>query len=85
MKKLPLKFYDRDDVAIIARELLGCIIVTNIDGHKTTGRIVETEAYLAITDKASHSFGGRRTQKMNICIAWRVPLIFISVMACTRC
>ncbi len=63
MKKLSSEFYDRDDVVKIARELLGCIIVTYIDGHKTSGRIVETEAYLAITDKASHSFGGRRTPK----------------------
>jgi DNA-3-methyladenine glycosylase len=63
MKKLSFRFYDRNDVVKIARELLGCIIVTIIDGQKTSGRIVETEAYLAITDKASHSFGGRRTPK----------------------
>ncbi len=63
MKLLPLDFYDRDDVVSIARELLGKIVVTNIDGKITSGRIVETEAYKAITDKASHSFAGRRTPK----------------------
>ena len=28
-----------------------------------SGRIVETEAYLGIPDRAAHSFGGRRTQR----------------------
>ena len=63
MKKLPLKFYKRKDVVAIARELLGKIVVTNLDGVITFGRIVETEAYVAHIDKASHSFSGRRTAK----------------------
>jgi DNA-3-methyladenine glycosylase len=63
MKKVPLSFYDRKDVVKIAEELLGKIIVTKIDGFRTSGRIVETEAYVGISDKASHSFSGRRTAK----------------------
>jgi DNA-3-methyladenine glycosylase len=63
MKKVPLSFYNRKDVVKIAKELLGKIIVTNIDGLITSGRIVETEAYVGISDKASHSFSGRRTAK----------------------
>jgi DNA-3-methyladenine glycosylase len=63
MKKVPLSFYNRKDVVKIAEELLGKIIVTNIDGLFTSGRIVETEAYVGISDKASHSFSGRRTAK----------------------
>lgn len=63
MKKLPLSFYSRTDVVSIAEELLGKIVVTHIDGVKTSGRIVETEAYVAFVDKASHSFKGRRTAK----------------------
>lgn len=63
MKKVPLSFYNRNDVVIIARELLGKIIVTNFEEKITSGRIVETEAYIGITDKASHSFGGRRTAR----------------------
>ena len=47
----------------IAKELLGKIIVTNFDSFITSGRIVETEAYVGITDKASHSFGNRRTAR----------------------
>lgn len=63
MKKLPLSFYSRKDVVLIAKELLGKIVSTNIDGLVTSGRIVETEAYVAITDKASHSYNGRRTAR----------------------
>ena len=61
MKKLPLNFYERKDVVRIAKDLLGKILVTNFDGCITSGRIVETEAYVAHTDKASHSFAGKRT------------------------
>ena len=63
MRKLPLDFYRRKDVVSIARELLGKIIVTRFDGKVTSGRIVESEAYVALTDKASHSFAGRRTSR----------------------
>jgi DNA-3-methyladenine glycosylase len=63
MKKIPLSFYDRDDVVQIAKELLGKIIVTNFEGQITSARIVETEAYIGITDKASHSYGHRRTAR----------------------
>ncbi|MBA2249594.1 MAG: DNA-3-methyladenine glycosylase [Chitinophagaceae bacterium] len=63
LKKLPLHFYDRKDVVHIARELIGKIIVTKFGGIITSGRIAETEAYIALTDKASHSFGGRRTSR----------------------
>mgnify|MGYP000442147270 CR=1 FL=1 len=63
MKKLPLNFYKRKDVVAVARQLLGKIVITKFDGIITSGRIVETEAYVAHIDKASHSFGGRRTAK----------------------
>ncbi|MEO6637079.1 MAG: DNA-3-methyladenine glycosylase [Ginsengibacter sp.] len=63
MRKLPLSFYQRKDVLQISKELLGKIIVTNFDNELTSGRIVETEAYVGIVDKASHSFGGKRTAR----------------------
>ncbi len=63
MRKLALDFYSRKDVISIARELLGKIVVTNFEGKVTSGRIVEAEAYIALTDKASHSFAGRRTTR----------------------
>jgi len=66
MKKLPGSFYQRTDVLIIAKELLGKIIVTKWNGVITMGRIVECEAYNGVIDKASHAFGGRRTNRTEV-------------------
>ena len=62
-RKLGIGFYDRKDVLKIARELLGKILVTRLDGIRSSGRIVETEAYAGVNDRASHAFGGRRTTR----------------------
>ncbi len=64
--KLTLHFYDRKNVVQIAKELLGKILVTKFDGVITAGRIVETEAYNGIIDKASHAYGGRRTNRTEV-------------------
>ena len=66
MKKLPLDFYRRDNILIVAKELLGKVLVTRWNGVTTAGRIVEVEAYNGIIDKASHAFGGRRTDRTEI-------------------
>ena len=63
MKKLGIQFYDREDVVAIAKELIGKIIITKFDRVTCSGRIVETEAYIGITDRASHSFSGKRTTR----------------------
>jgi DNA-3-methyladenine glycosylase len=63
MKKLPASFYHRTNVVTIAKELLGKLLVTTFNGELTAGRIVETEAYNGVVDKASHSYGGRRTNR----------------------
>jgi len=63
---LPRDFYTRSDVVLIARELLGKLLVTRIDGFITSGRITETEAYEGITDRASHAFDERRTPRTEI-------------------
>jgi DNA-3-methyladenine glycosylase len=65
-QKLPSSFYMRTNVVAIARELLGKILVSHFDGVLTAGRIVETEAYNGIVDKASHAFGGRRTSRTEV-------------------
>ncbi len=59
VKKLPVSFYLRNSVVQIAKDLIGKILVTNWDGEKTSGRIVETEAYEGEIDKASHASKGR--------------------------
>ncbi len=63
MSKLPVDFYQREDVITISRELLGKVLCTNVDGKLTTGIIVETEAYAGVTDRASHAYGGRQTRR----------------------
>jgi len=54
---LPIDFYNRH-VADVARELIGKRLCRRSRSGLTTGRIVETEAYLANDDSASHSFKG---------------------------
>ncbi len=66
MEKITDAFYQREDVLKISRELLGKLLVTNFNGLLTSGRIVETEAYNGINDKASHAFGGRRTRRTEV-------------------
>lgn len=63
---LSADFYKRDDVVQVAKELLGKLLVTNIDGVITSGIITETEAYAGINDKASHAYGGRRTDRTKV-------------------
>ncbi len=66
IKKLPQTFYSRPDVLQISKELLGKFIVSNFNGERTAGMIVETEAYAGETDKASHAYNGRKTQRTQI-------------------
>ena len=63
MSKLLVEFYQREDVLLISRELLGKVLCTNFHDKLTSGIIVETEAYAGVTDKASHAYGGRRTKR----------------------
>ncbi|MCB9171072.1 MAG: DNA-3-methyladenine glycosylase [Flavobacteriales bacterium] len=67
--KLDRRFYERDDVVRIARELLGKVLHTRFEGVHTSGIITETEAYAGISDRASHAFGGRRTARTEVMYA----------------
>jgi DNA-3-methyladenine glycosylase len=52
------------DTAVIARSLLGAVLVRTLaDGTRLSGRIIETEAYLGVQDRASHSYNARRTPR----------------------
>lgn len=62
-KKLSSSFYLRSDVTEVARDLLGKILVTSFDGHRSAGRITEVEAYAGKDDRACHAYGGKRTPR----------------------
>jgi DNA-3-methyladenine glycosylase len=51
---LPRVFYLRA-APVVARDLLGCLLVSRRRRTVTAGRIVETEAYLGPEDAASHA------------------------------
>lgn len=64
--RIERKFYMRDAVTV-GKDILGKIIVKKTaDGRIMSGRITEVEAYMGITDKASHSYGGRRTKRTEV-------------------
>lgn len=65
-QRLPRPWYLHDDVVQMARALLGKYLVTQFEGQRTAGRIVETEAYRGPDDKASHAYGGRRTPRTEV-------------------
>jgi DNA-3-methyladenine glycosylase len=69
VKKLKASYYQRSDVVEIARDLLGKLVITNWEGRLTAGRIVETEAYRGVTDRASHAYGARRTARTEVMYA----------------
>lgn len=66
MRKLPLSWFEHDDVVQLARLLLGKIIRTEWDGVVTSARIVETEAYAGVNDRASHAYGSRNTARTAV-------------------
>ena len=62
--KLPREFYTRPNVLEVARDLLGKKLVVPVrGGRRVSGIIVETEAYRGPEDRASHAYGGRRTNR----------------------
>lgn len=61
--KIDPAYYLNQDVLFLAKDLLGKVLFTKIDGELTAGIIVETEAYFGVQDKASHAYGGRRTNR----------------------
>lgn len=64
-RRLPLSFYLRPAI-VVARDLIGRVLVHRVDGTRLAGRIVETEAYQGARDRASHASRGRtrRTEPM---------------------
>lgn len=63
--KLEPEYYLNQDAVFLAKDLLGKVLYTKINNEITAGIIVETEAYFGIKDKASHAYGGRRTNRTD--------------------
>lgn len=61
--KLKRDFYERENVVEIARDLVGKVLYSAIDGVVTAGKIVEVEAYAGRDDKACHANAGLRTTR----------------------
>ncbi|MBR5445700.1 MAG: DNA-3-methyladenine glycosylase [Clostridia bacterium] len=59
---LPRSFYTVDGCTL-AERCLGKLLVLETAEGRMTGLITETEAYMGITDRASHAYGGRRTAR----------------------
>lgn len=59
------EFYNRSALDV-AQDLLGKVLVREVDGKVLKGKIVETEAYIGEIDKACHAYNGRRTKRTEI-------------------
>lgn len=65
MKRLPREFYI-DDPEIVAKNLLGKYIVREYDKKRLIGKIVETECYKSMGDKAAHMNNNKVTERTKI-------------------
>ncbi len=64
-RTLPREFYLRD-AREVARDLLGKELVRESAEGVTSGIIVETEAYMGVSDRASHAFGGKLSRRTAV-------------------
>ena len=62
---LPRDFFTRGGIAL-ARDLLGKTLVKRTEDGELSAVITETEAYMGVTDRASHAYGGRKTERTRV-------------------
>lgn len=61
-KRLPREFF-MTDALVLSQALLGKIMVHRTPYGTVRGIITETEAYMGVEDKGSHTYMGRRTER----------------------
>lgn len=61
-KRLGRDFFSRDGITV-AKELLGKILVHEMEAGTVRGIITEVESYMGEEDKGSHTYGGKRTER----------------------
>jgi DNA-3-methyladenine glycosylase len=61
--KIPLSFYQQEDVISLSKSLIGKYLFTNLGEGITGGMIIETEGYMGAQDKACHAYANRRTKR----------------------
>ncbi len=66
MSRIGKEYFSSDDVVSVAEDLLGKVLYSRSDNGVTAGRIVETEAYKAPEDQASHAWNNRRTPRTEV-------------------
>ena len=65
MNILTREFFNKDSLTV-AKELLGKTLVHQTGSRKISAKIVETESYMGINDKASHAYSGKKTQRTAV-------------------
>ncbi|XP_077304922.1 DNA-3-methyladenine glycosylase [Lithobates pipiens] len=74
--RLSSDFYEKSCIDL-AKSFLGQILVRKLpDGSELRAKIVETESYLGGEDEASHSRGGKRTER-NIAMYMKPGTIYV--------
>ena len=68
-KRIDRAFFLRKDVLQIAQDLIGTKLCVIQNGQYCSGIIVETEAYRAPEDQASHAYQNRRTPRTSTMFA----------------
>jgi len=64
LRPLPRRFYERE-ASDVARDLLGRLLVRELDGVRMVGRVVEAEAY-GRDDPGSHAYRGLRRRNASM-------------------
>jgi len=63
--RLNQSFYRNPDVTVVARALLGKVLVTKTHDGRTAGMIVETEAY-SFRERGCHAYQNRMTARNSV-------------------